>query len=70
MMSILRQPLPTPRSPRSAPLPQCVRLADFQKTTVSKNSRPLVLPSRYAAYSTPTPTQFHSIQRPMLSPER
>jgi hypothetical protein len=31
---------------------------------------PLVLPCRYAACSTPTPTQLHSIQRPMLSPER
>src|SRR2546428_258581 len=39
-MSILRQPPPTPRSPRCAPSPQCVRLADSQKTTVTKTPIP------------------------------
>ena len=69
MMSFLRQPQPSPRSLRCAPLPQCVRLADFQKTTVSKNSRSLVLPCRCAACSAPTRTQLHSVQRPILSCE-
>jgi hypothetical protein len=69
MMSILRQPPPTPRSPRCAPSPQCVRLADFPNTAVAKNSHPVVLPRQYAACSTPTPTQLDSVQRPMLSPE-
>ena len=36
MMSILRQPPPAPRSPRWAPSPQCVRIADSQETTVPK----------------------------------
>ena len=59
MMSILRQPPPASRSPRCAPSPQCVRLADFQGTTVAKNSHSVVLPRRYIACSTPTPTQLH-----------
>jgi hypothetical protein len=69
MISILKQPRPAPRSPHCAPLPKCVRLTDFYKTSVTKNPHPAVLPRRYTACSTPTRTPLHSVQRPMLSRE-